>query len=99
MYLHSLGGGTNLVVASSICFITSHKTSSFSIHRSLHILLFVHSNGGTIDLLEIGQVNIISHFVTGHHRLPNVYIQPVNTYTMHGHPPECAIGLVVTSKG
>ena len=45
----------------------------------IHILLYVHSNRGAIDLLVTGCV--ISHFVTGHNGLSStsVHIELVNT--------------------
>ena len=79
MHVHPLGSDADLLATNKMCFVAGHKSSLLSkkIHRLMHILLYVHYNGGTIDLLV--PCKMLSHFVTGYHGLPSAYVQLHNT--------------------
>ena len=73
----------------------SEVLNIYSMHwrACIHMLLYVHSNIGAIDLMVSTQV--ISHSVHGHHKLTTVHIKLDNRNSAL--LPICAMDLVVTS--
>ena len=68
-------GGADLVMTNTMSPVTN-LPSVHRIYTIIHILLYVHSNGGAIDLLTCQG---ISHFNVDHHGLSSVHIKLINT--------------------